>query len=75
MMKPEVTRTSVLSMQVCVPRSYTDEEIIAFAEHENPCGTTCGWQIRREGDEALRGAPERAQCEKRADAVHVMLDA
>ena len=71
----EMTRKGILDCQVCVPESMTDEEIAAFASREYPCGTTHGWQIRREGDEALRGDPERQPCRDRAGCVHVMLDA
>lgn len=71
----QVTRTSALSMQVCVPESWTDEQIKAFAERENPCGSQNGWFIRKEGDEALAGSPERNPCASRVGFVHVMLDA
>jgi hypothetical protein len=62
-------------MQVCVPDCYTDDAILAFAEKENPCGTTAGWAIRRAGDKLLNGAPERNPCQERMGFVHVMLDA
>ena len=41
-MKAETIQIGVFSVQVCVPKEYTDEEVIAFAESENPCGTICG---------------------------------
>ena len=63
-------------MQVCVPADWTDLQILEFAEAENPCGTTNGWFIRREGDERLRGTAERVPCEGGyVGHVHVMLDA
>ncbi|MBA8886118.1 hypothetical protein FHW12_000309 [Dokdonella fugitiva] len=74
-MNAEVTRRGFLDMQVCVPRDWTDDQVLAFAEQENPCGTADGWHIRRQGDEALAGCAERVQCESHADNVHVMLDA
>lgn len=73
--KPEVTRTGGLSMQVCIPEGWGDEALLAFAERENPCGTTNGWFIRKEGDELLAGKPERNPCAARSGFVHVMLDA
>lgn len=73
--KPQVTRLGALDMQVCVPKDFTDEQVVAFAEGANPCGTTVGWVIRRSGDKALLGAPERNQCEERPGCVHIMLDA
>jgi predicted house-cleaning NTP pyrophosphatase (Maf/HAM1 superfamily) len=60
MLEAEVTYFGVLSIQVCVPSEWTDEEIIAFAERKSPCGTAGGWQIRRAGSELLKGDPERA---------------
>lgn len=75
MSNAQVTRRGFLDMQVCVPKHYTDEQVRAFAEAENPCGTTGGWQIRRQGDEALSGCDERVQCEQDQNCVHIMLDA
>lgn len=72
---PEVTRRGALDMQVCVPEGYDDYQVTAFAEAQNPCGTECGWAIRRQGDKELAGAKERTPCEQRAGYVHIMLDA
>jgi hypothetical protein len=74
-MTATVTRRGALGMQVCVPSDWTDEQVVAFAESEYPCGTTNGWLIRRAGDEALAGQPERVECSQEAGHVHVMLDA
>ena len=74
-MTAEITRRGAFDMQVCVPATWTDEEVRAFAERENPCGTENGWQIRREGDRVLCGMPERNACESRPGHVHIMLDA
>jgi hypothetical protein len=71
----QVTRVGVLDMQVCVPSTYTDEEVLSFANRQNPAGTEHGWHIRREGDKALAGCAERVSCEGRAGFVHIMLDA
>ena len=73
--KPEVTKRGALDMQVCVPATWSDEQVKQFAEAEYPCGTQNGWQIRRTGDPALLGFPERVECLGRADFVHIMLDA
>jgi hypothetical protein len=74
-MSAEVTKYGSLDMQVCVPDDWTDEQVGIFAEQRYPCGTTAGWQIRREGEESLQGAKERTPCEKRPGHVHIMLDA
>lgn len=75
MMTAEVTFIGVLSMQVCVPSYWDDAAVKKFADRENECGTENGWIIRKEGDEALAGAPERVRCESRPEHVHIMLDA
>ena len=72
---PQVTHTGAIDMQVCVPKGWTDKQVTEFAEHNNPCGTTSGWQIRREGDPALMDCKERTPCDDRNGAVHIMLDA
>lgn len=72
---PKVIQIGALDMQVCVPTDWSDEQVIEFANRENPCGTTGGWFIRKKGSKYLQGAPERRQCEERAGYVHIMLDA
>jgi hypothetical protein len=72
--EPVVTYTGPLDMQVCVPSDWTDNQILDFAEEQNPNGAS-GWSIRRAKDRALAGDPERQNCRGREDFVHVMLDA
>lgn len=74
-MSATITRLGPLDMQVCVLVCWTDAEIREFAERENPCGTEAGWQIRRTGDEALLGMPERNLCDERPGYVHITMDA
>jgi len=71
----EVTRRGMLDMQVCVPEDWTDEQVVSFANGQNPRGTTQGWEIRREGSKYLNGDPERSICSDREGFVHIMLDA
>lgn len=61
-------------MQVCVPADYTDEQAETFANAENPSGTSHGWKMRKQGDEALAGKDERVRCSMRGGCVHIMLD-
>lgn len=75
---PVVTRHGFLDMQVCVPKDWTDEQVIKFAEGEWPCGTMNGWRIRKEGSKYLAGDREREPCSGehgRPDFVHITLDA
>jgi hypothetical protein len=72
-MEPAVTQRGVFDMQVCVPMGWTDAQVVAFANHNNQCGTTGGWVITRDGARVLQGDPERAGCTDRVGYVHVML--
>jgi hypothetical protein len=74
-MTATMTKCGALDCQVCVPKEWTDEQAIAYAEKEFSCGTENGWQIRRAGDPLLDGAPERMQCASRPTHVHIMMDA
>lgn len=71
---PTITRRGLASMQVCVSAGWTDDQITEFADLANPSGTDSRWKIRRAGDPALAGHPERNQCDKRKGCIHVMLD-
>lgn len=71
----EVTKYGVLDMQVCVPKGWSDTQVKEFADKTNECGTENGWYIRKKGNEALAGDPERNPCTKREGFVHIMLEA
>ena len=71
----EVTRHGLLDMQVCVPKDWSDKQVQVFAEQAEPCGTTGGWTVRKQGSDLLAGQDERVQCEDHNHRVHVMLDA
>lgn len=72
--RPEVTIVGVFDMQVCVPKNFTNKQVIEFAESNNPSGTKNGWQIRKEGNPDLAGYSERTTCDEREGFVHIMLD-
>jgi hypothetical protein len=74
-MSAVVLEMNLFALRVCVPADWAEAEIIAFAEKENPCGTTHGWQIRREGSPFLEGAKERVQCASLSTNVHLVLEA
>lgn len=73
-MVAQVTRRSILSMQVCVPADWSDEQVLEFAEKENPSGTENGWVIRKAGATKLSGSnATRVICEKHGCNMHIML--
>lgn len=73
MEKPEILVKKPLGMRLCVPDTYTDEQIVKFAELENSCGTTGGWHVAKEGDECLCGCEARYKCDARPGFVHVVV--
>lgn len=72
--RARVTRRGTPDMQVCVPADWDDAKIKKFADSNNICGTSGGWHIRREGNPALGGDPERTLCHSYSGFVHIMLD-
>lgn len=73
-MKPEITKTGIFDMQICIPESYTDEQAETFANSESPAGTENGWVMKHAGNESLNGDAERVKCQGRAGCVHIMLE-
>ena len=67
---PEIVRWSLLSLQVCVPEDYTDEQVTEFANKNQPTGLDHGWCIQRKHE---NGDPERVPCESRRGCIHVVL--
>lgn len=79
--QPELLRHHLLSIQVCVPAAWTDEQVIAFGHSVAPRGTTNGWEFRdveghdEKGRPADRhGDPIRQSCDQHPDFVHVVLE-
>lgn len=66
-MTPEIVRTSLLWIQVCVPENFTDSQVEAFANSEHPTGIRSNWTIEQ-------SAPIRCKCEERAGCVHLVLN-
>lgn len=66
--KPEVIGIQICTMHVCVSDEWTNDQILAFAEGRNPCGTPNGWSIYTDGPD-----PERVACADRVGCVHIIL--
>jgi hypothetical protein len=73
MSKPQIIRSVGLPMQLCVPDEWTDEQVIAFAEKENPAGTENGWVVVKDGDPILKGAKSRLTCGSDGDNIHIVV--
>lgn len=72
-MEAKVIQCSELSIKVRVPAFWFDKRVIEFVNHKNPCGTKHGWIIRRTGDPALHGDPERKSCKEYVGMVYIIL--
>jgi hypothetical protein len=68
---PTVVRHSILSIQVCIPKEWTDEQAEAFAFGASDMHPVV---MRRNGDSLLAGYPERNQCDELPGHVHVVFD-
>jgi hypothetical protein len=72
-MEPEVVRRGLVSMQVCVPSDFTDEQAAAFANGDTPTGIESEWRVAKQGHDVLAGSDERVTCEQRSGCVHLVL--
>lgn len=72
--RPQLLSMGMLSSQVCVPADWSDDQATAYMNAKHPAGTEHGWVMRRTGDEALAGQPERVACSDREGMVHIMFD-
>lgn len=69
---PEVIRSPLLYVQICIPEDWTDEQALEFVETEKPSGLSLGWQIHKQEEGALGGACIRAPCDQKDGFVHVV---
>lgn len=65
---PQIIQNKILSLQLCVPIEWTDQQAIDFAEQQSPCGTSAGWQIARKAYPA-----ERVRCRDRDGFIHIVV--
>lgn len=72
-MKPEVVRSGLVVMQVCVPADFTDEQVETFANDDTPTGISSHWRVAKQGHDVLAGSDERVACEQRSGCVHLVL--
>jgi hypothetical protein len=73
MPNPTICRKKVLSMQLCVPKDWTESKILEFAENRVPCGIESGWYLCKKDDPVLDGAEDRVSCDDRSEYVHVVV--
>lgn len=57
----------LLHLQLCVPGEWTDEQVVDFAEQEQPCGSSGGWSVNL-------GA-KRVPCADGGGMIHVIVSA
>ena len=71
--KPEILRTGLCNMQVCVPNHYGDERIEEFANTESPTGIRSKWRLVEQGHSALGGDNAVVPCAEREGCSHRVL--
>jgi hypothetical protein len=67
---PEIIRVGIFDMQVCVPATMTDEEVVEFARGSEDVQ----WSILKTGHKYLGGDAERVTCSDNKDKVHMRLE-
>jgi hypothetical protein len=72
-----ILRIGLDTMRICVPKDWTEEQILAWAKAQEPMtirdSEFPSWKICRNGCAALAGTEERIVCEASPDHVHHLL--
>lgn len=71
-MAAEVIRAGLLEIQVCVPKTFTDEQVEEFTNEDNPTGLESRWRIQREVEDNPT-YQIRCQCSQKEDHCHLVL--
>jgi len=71
-MNAQILRRGVFGISVCIPKDWTDQQVIDFVEADSPCGTADGWQPSARTEENCN---KRIPCEDREGYMHMVLDA
>lgn len=69
-----ITNQGIMDLQICVPKTFTDDEATAKANELAPTGIESRWTMKHNGHEDLRGCDERVQCSEFKSHVHIMLE-
>lgn len=64
----EFVRKGFLDVHVCAQKNVTNEEIESFVNSEYPTGIRSQWSVLIDGPD-----PERVECVKDSNRVHVVL--
>jgi hypothetical protein len=72
-MKPVTIRSTLCNLQVCVPKTFSDELIEEFANRDQPTGIANKWKVITNKNLDGSDAPRYAQCERFGDCMHVVL--
>jgi hypothetical protein len=65
-------KVGALSMSVCVPASFSCEEVVEAVNMAHLCGTEHGWQISEDGFET--GEPNGCTCERDDQRRHWFME-
>ena len=65
--EPKILRWDLLNCQICVPKTFTNEQAAEAANNEYHAGTQNGWVYNENHPN------QRIQCDNDPEMVHVML--
>jgi hypothetical protein len=75
--EPLVFRMNFLTCNICVPKDWTEEQILKVAEEQNPAGTSNGWfvytQEMLDENEYSKGTQAIVPCDELEGHVHYIL--
>lgn len=70
---PEVLKNKIFYIQLCVHKSWTDQQVLDYAEEHAPCGIETGWIIHRSGVCKDNLPIDTVPCDIKPEFVHVLL--
>lgn len=71
--QPAVVRSSMLWMQVCVPKDWDDAKITKWANAETPTGISSQWGLTTQAHADEHGYERCAQCTQFESHHHMLM--
>lgn len=71
--QPAVVRSSLLWMQVCVPKDWSEEQITNWANINSPTGISSQWELTTLGHALEHGYERCAQCDRFGSHHHMLM--
>lgn len=72
--RPELIGSRLVSVQVCVPDNWSNDQVIDFVQRMPVSWEKEAWEVRKDGDVLLCGHPAKTPCKKKPGYIHMFLD-